>query len=205
MTYADSTGKSGSLTDGAVEWMQAGSGVWHTGRPAKGQAIRGYQLWLALPQALELTPPQGLYVEPSRIQRTGPARVLLGRYDEANGPIAFPVPVTYLHVRLQDAERWTYRPDVAHNIAWLAINSGKIRTGSVTLERELAVFAQGNDSIDLVAEGSVEFVIGSAVKHPYPLINGNHSVHTNAAALAQGERNIEALKGTDAVAALRRA
>jgi hypothetical protein len=34
------------------------------------------------------------------------------------------------------------------------------------------------------------FVLGSAVKHPYDLVTGYYSVHTNADALRQGERNI---------------
>ena len=34
MTYADSTGKSGELVSGAVEWLHAGRGVWHAGEAA---------------------------------------------------------------------------------------------------------------------------------------------------------------------------
>jgi hypothetical protein len=42
-----------------------------------------------------------------------------------------------------------------------------------------------------VAEGATEFVLGSAVKHPHDLVTGYYSVHTNAAALAQGEQEIQ--------------
>src|ERR1700733_9162934 len=44
--YADTTGKSGVLERGSVEWMQAGGGVWHWGAPEAGAPIRGYQLWV---------------------------------------------------------------------------------------------------------------------------------------------------------------
>ena len=203
MTYADSTGKRGALADGAVEWMQAGCGVWHAGRPDAGKAMRGYQVWIALPPELELAAAESWYLAPDRIRRAGPARVLLGHYEEISSPISFPVPVTYLHVQLSDGQRWTYQPDPAHDLAWLAVNRGTLVTVSGSLERELAVFEEGNHAIELEAVGPVEFVIGSAAKHPYPLVNGNYSVHTSLAALSQGERNIDALRKSAAVAALR--
>ena len=203
MSYSDSTGKSGSLSTGSVEWMRAGRGVWHAGRPTEGHAVRGYQLWLALPPELELAPPESLYLEPGQIETNGPARVLLGTYDGTTSPITLPMPVTYLHVRLEDKQRWRFRPDPEHDLAWLALNSGRLRVGDTTLEREMAVFADGNEAIDLVADGRVELVIGSAARHPYPLITGHYSVHTSQAALAEGERSIAELERTPALAALR--
>ena len=97
-TYADTTGKSGLLTDGSVEWMRAGEGVWHAGAPVPGKAMRGYQLWLALPAELEHAPAESLYLEDARIETHGPARVLLGAYGDKSSPIPLPVPIAYLHV-----------------------------------------------------------------------------------------------------------
>src|SRR5689334_22171411 len=47
LIYGDSTGKSGVLRAGGVEWMRAGGGVWHGGTLPAGR-IRGFQLWVAL-------------------------------------------------------------------------------------------------------------------------------------------------------------
>lgn len=115
-----------------------------------------------------------------------------------------PVPITYLHVQLADRQRWVYQPAANHEVAWLAMNRGKIHTSGAVLKREMAVFTEGTGVIELVAEGNVEFVIGSAAKHPYPLITGHYSVHTNPAALARGERTIGDLEHTAAVDALHR-
>ena len=35
------------------------------------------------------------------------------------------------------------------------------------------------------------FVLGSAIKHPHDLVLGHYSVHTSAAALEQGEAEIQ--------------
>ena len=71
------------------------------------------------------------------------------------------------------------------------------------LEREMAVFSNEDGAIDMRAEGDTEFVIGSAARHPYPLVTGYYSVHTSLDALAQGERNIAALEQSESVAKLR--
>lgn len=204
MSYADTTGKEGSLHPGAIEWMRAGKGVWHAGEPTQGQPMGGYQLWLALPPQLELADPESRYVEPENVARKGPVRVALGDYDGMSGAAHLPFPITYLHVRLADGERWTYRPGEDHDVAFLALNAGKLHTAGTTLERELAVFAEGNAPIDLIAEGDVELVIGSALKHPYPLVSGHYSVHTNLEALAEGERHIGELGRSAKVLALQR-
>ena len=203
VTYADSTSKRGALEAGAVEWMRAGAGVWHAGNPIPGHTMRGYQLWLALPPEFELGEPESIYLEPGRIESVGNVRVILGSYAGKTSPLNAPAPLTYLHVRLKDGERWTYQPEASHDIAWLALNTGRLWVDDTPLAREIAVFAEGNAPIEVVAEGVVELVVASAAKHPYPLVTGYYSVHTNLAALAEGERTIAALERTPAVSELR--
>ena len=202
MTYGDTTGKRGALTDGSVEWMRAGGGVWHAGEPLSGSLVRGFQLWVSLPPNLELAPAESLYFEADLIEQDGPARILLGSYRGKHSLIPAPSSMTYLHVRLADGERWSYHPGPDHNIAWLATNAGSLETADVVVERELAVFAEGNGVIEIVARGAAEFVIGSAKKHPYPLVNGPSSVHTSSDALIEGERTIRQLQRSPAFAEL---
>ena len=202
MTYADSTGKEGMLTAGAVEWMRAGRGVWHAGEAVDAGPMRGYQLWLSLQPELELAEPESRYLDSSEIESRDGVRVILGNYGDRASALQLPVPITYLHVLLQDGQHWTYHPAADHDVAFLALNSGKLHTAGTMLEREVAVFADGNEPIELTAEGDVELIIGSAARHPHDLVSGYYSVHTSAATLATGEANIAAIGRTPAVAAL---
>lgn len=202
MTYADSTGKSGELVSGAVEWLHAGRGVWHAGEAADTNPIRGYQLWLALPPELELAEPESRYLDPSEVEEHDGIRVVLGNYNGRSSALRLPLSITYLHVRLTDGARWTYHPAADHSVAFVALNSGRLHVSGVSLEREIAVFSKGNAPIEFSAEGAVEFVIGSAAEAPHPLVSGYYSVHTSAESLALGEANIEALARTPAVALL---
>lgn len=186
-TYADSSGKSGILSPGSAEWMQAGGGVWHGGGPAGDGPVRGFQLWIALPAGLELAPARSEYIGPEAVPQDAPTRLLLGSYRDLTSAIPYAEPVTYLHVQLRDGERWTYHPHASHDVAWLALARGQLLVDGAVLEREMAVFAEGAAPIDLVARGEVEFVIASATKHPFPLVTGSYSVHTSREALRRGE------------------
>lgn len=188
--YEDTTGKKGVLPAGGVEWMRAGNGVWHTGAPIGDAPVRGFQLWVALPASEENAPAQSIYQSPSQMPREGPARVLLGRYGAAQSAIPAPAPMNYLGVSLKDGEHWRYTPPAGHTVAWVAVDAGRLDAGGAVDAGELAVFEESLEAIDFVARGDTTFVLGSAVKHPHELVMGHYSVHTSAAALAQGEAEI---------------
>jgi len=178
--YEDTTGKSGILLAGGVEWMRAGGGVWHDGGPTPGSHMRGLQLWIALPAAQENAPAESEYIAPQNVPEDGSVRVILGQYGNARSPIRAPSGINYLHVRLKDGERWEYQPPAGHNVAWMY---------SLT-RKELAVFEEGESALRFEGSRDPAFVLGSAVKHPHDLVLGYYSVHTTPEALAAGEAEI---------------
>jgi redox-sensitive bicupin YhaK (pirin superfamily) len=186
--YAETTGREGVLPPGGIEWMRASNGVWHTGAPEEGR-VRAFQLWVALPPELENAQFASRYVDPKDVPVAGPARVVLGAYGDARSPIDAP-PMTYLSVSLKAGDRWTYQPPKGHTVAWVAVHEGVLRTSSSIPSGEIAIFEPSEDPIDFVAEGKTGFVLGSAARHPHPLVLGNYSVHTSAQALRQGETEI---------------
>ena len=190
LAYEDTTGKSGTVPAGGLEWMKAGNGVWHDGGAAPGELLRAFQLWVALPPAEENSEARSQYVSPESVQHEGPARVILGGYGGARSVIDAPAGINYLHVRLKDGERWTYTPPEGHTIGWLAIDSGSLRASRPIDAGELAVFEESGDAIELRAVGDTSFVLGSALKHDHPLVLGTYSVHTTPGALARGEARI---------------
>ena len=191
VVYEDTTGKSGSVPTGGLEWMKAGNGVWHDGGPAPGEPLRAFQLWVALPASQENAPPESQYIAPDAVQEDGPVRVILGRHGQARSAIRAPAGINYFHVRLKDGQRWRYVPPEDHTVAWLAVDEGGLRSPEPIGEGQLAVFEESAGAIELEADGETSFVLGSAIKHPHPLVLGYYSVHTSEAALAQGEAEID--------------
>jgi len=190
LAYEDTTGKTGTVAKGGLEWMKAGNGVWHDGRPTLGEPLRGFQLWVALPPSEENAPPESQYIATDAEQEDGPVRVILGRYGRALSAIRAPAGINYFHVRLKDGEQWRYTPPKGHTVAWLAVDKGALRSAEPIDEGQLAVFDESEGPIELEAKGDTSFVFGSAVKHPHPLVLGYYSVHTSEATLAQGEAEI---------------
>ena len=182
--------QSGAIAAGGLEWMKAGNGVWHDGGAAPGAPMRFYQLWVALPASEENSPPESQYIPPEAVQEDGSVRVILGRYGRASSPIRASAGINYFHVGLKDGEKWRYTPPAGHSVAWLSVDEGRLRSSEAIHAGQLAVFEETGGAIELQADGVTSFVIGSAIKHPHPLILGRYSVHTNAAALAQGEGEI---------------
>lgn len=188
LRVVDTTGADIVLPAGGIEWMRAGNGVWHTGE-VHSRETRAFQLWVALPPELENGPSESLYVQPEQVPVVGPARVILGSYGGSKSPIDAP-PMTYLQVNLEPGERWRYQPEPGHEVAWVAVSDGELRTPARVPAGTVAVFEPSEDAIDFVAEGRTRFVIGSAAPHDHDMFLGNYSVHTTAEALQRGEDEI---------------
>jgi redox-sensitive bicupin YhaK (pirin superfamily) len=189
--YEDTTGASGIMPAGGVEWMNAGMGVWHDGRARGDGPVRGYQLWVALPPELELGVPHSQYLSASEVPCSGPARVILGRYENVESPIPAPPGINYLLVRLSAGEQWQYMPPAGHNVAWLSVQRGALDIADERLSNELVVFDESEGVLAFTAAEDSEFVLGSAAAHPHNLMLGYYSVHTSSEALRAGEARIK--------------
>jgi redox-sensitive bicupin YhaK (pirin superfamily) len=192
--YEDTNGARGVLEAGAVEWMQAGGGVWHGGGGGKPGRTRGFQLWVALPPHLELGESVSLYQSAAEIPVAGPARVLLGRHAGAASAIKAPSSINYLAVTLKAGEHWRYQPPQDHSVLWIAIGKGAVGVPQAVEQGELVIFEPGTDAIELFAETDAELVLGSAVPHPHDLVLGYYSVHTSPETLRKGEAQIQAIR-----------
>jgi redox-sensitive bicupin YhaK (pirin superfamily) len=192
-SYRETTDREGVIGTGGVEWMRASGGVWHSGGISVSERAKGFQLWVALPPELELAEPDSQYLGASAFKFAGPARVIAGDYQGIASIVRSPRGMNYLDVRLKPGERWVYQPPKIHDVAWIAAYEGTVSTPSEVSAGEAVVFDEGEGPIAFEALTDTGFVLGSAVKHPFALVTGSHSVHTTADALREGERNIAAI------------
>jgi redox-sensitive bicupin YhaK (pirin superfamily) len=196
--YDDPEAGQGTLTYGGVEWMRASGGVWHGKEIAAGASARvqGFQLWVALPPELENEVPDSQYVEATDMQQVGPAHVIVGAYEGAQSPIRAPDGLNYLLITLKPGETWTYSPPVGHTVGWLAVAQGELAADGLLQAGDMGVYEDGEAGVTVTSTGAENaiFVFGSAVPHGHRLHLGYYSVHTSAAALAQGEARIAELQ-----------
>jgi len=143
-----------------------------------------------LPPELELGAPHSQYLSASEVPRTGPARVILGRYGNVESPVPAPPGINYLLVRLSAGEQWQYTPPAGHDVAWLCVQCGALRVADESISGELVVFGESEEMLAFTADEDSAFVLGSAVAHPHNLVLGYYSVHTSSEALRAGEARI---------------
>ena len=203
--FEETTAK-GIIETGGVEYFQAGHGAWHQGGPDVANSpadIKGYQLWVSLPESLENAPPLSKYLNRNEIPTVdgGKVRLILGSYNGASSSIPLEG-LNYLDISLESGERWVYETPTQHNVAFLTVSQGDLRTvyeggaqddkGEQVKEGELVVFSEGNGNITVEAgrNGPVRFILGSAERHPHDLVCGRYSVHTSSSALVKGESQI---------------
>ena len=192
--YEDSTGATGVLPAGGVEWFKAAHGAWHGGGLGDTGRARGFQLWLALPPDHELGPVENVYLAPDAVARDGPARVLIGTHGGATSSINAPASLNYLAVRMRAGESWRYQPAIDHTVGWVSLSTGSLRVPESVEAGEMAILEQGNDAIDFHAETDTEFVLGSAAPHAHNLVLGQYSVHTSPATLRAGEQRLQEIQ-----------
>jgi redox-sensitive bicupin YhaK (pirin superfamily) len=188
--YEDTTGATGVLPAGGVEWFKAAHGAWHGGGPGDSGHSRGFQLWLALPPDEELGQVENVYLAPDSVARDGPARVLVGTHGTARSSLKAPASLNYLAVRLRAGEFWRYQPAIDHTVGWVALSTGRLLVPESVEAGELAIFESSADAIDFHADADTEFVLGSAAPHAHDLVLGQHSVHSSPAMLRAGEQRI---------------
>ena len=183
----------GLLDYGGVEWMRAGSGIWHGGeyRPDSAARFKSFQLWVALPATLEAAEPEWQFIEASGIPIVGPARVVVGTYQGIRSPVRAFDGLNYLLVTLTPGETWIYDTPVGHNVGWLSLSHGSLFGDRRYKAGDLVAFDRSDAAIPLQAgpEGAT-FILGSAVPHPHELVRGHYSVHTSKDALEVGEARI---------------
>jgi redox-sensitive bicupin YhaK (pirin superfamily) len=190
VNYIDTSGKTGVVPPGGLEWMKAGGGAWHGGKGKGTGPKSGFQLWISLPPGIEEEASESLYASPEEVKVQGNVRVLLGSYGEAKSPFVTPASMNYYQVNLKDGERWHYEPPKGHQVAWVYPYKGSLKAAEIIANGELAVFESSEAAAELEAIGHTAFMFGSALPHDHPLVLGRYSVHTNAQSLEDSEKRI---------------
>ena len=92
--HADSLGNNGSLSDGDIQWMTAGSGIIHQEMPKGNEngAMHGFQLWANLPSNQKMTAPRYQDIKSKEIKSLVDDdgtifKVISGDYRGYKGPV----------------------------------------------------------------------------------------------------------------------
>ena len=139
VNHGDSLGNQGTLGAGDVQWMTAGSGIYHQEMP-KGDVdgrMHGFQLWANLPSSLKMTTPRYQDVKgqdiPEVVDDDGTrVRVVCGEFWGTKGPVeGVAADPRYLDISVPPGVRKTLPIETTrHAFAYVFEGSGTFRDAS---------------------------------------------------------------------------
>jgi len=178
--HQDSHGGGGLITNGATQWMTAGSGILHIETPPEalvvsGGLFHGIQLWVNLPSADKMVAPryQNLEADESALLSSpdGGAlvRLIAGEIAGHHGPGGTHTPITMAHATVAAGARLElpWRTDF-NALAYVLAGRGTVGTERRPVEAgQLVVFGDGDSfTIDAVDDLDVLLLGGRPIREP---------------------------------------
>ena len=155
--HQDSHGGGGLISDGATQWMTAGSGILHIETPPEelvmsGGLFHGIQLWVNLPARSKWIPPAYQGLEPNETvllssRDSGSlVRLIAGRIGDQVGPGSTHTPVVLAHASVLPGAQLATPWDPAFNcLVYVLGGSGRIGSdGRAISGGQLVVLGQGD-------------------------------------------------------------
>jgi redox-sensitive bicupin YhaK (pirin superfamily) len=164
--HQDSHGGGGMITDGATQWMTAGSGILHIETPPEelvvsGGLFHGVQLWVNLPAADKWNPPRYQSIGAPEVTLLASAdagalvRVIAGEIGGFSGPGSTYTPITLAHATVAPGAQLAvpWRADFSA-LAYVMAGSGTTGGDECPMRAgRLAVLGSG-DAIMVTASGT---------------------------------------------------
>ncbi len=155
--HQDSHGGGGLITNGATQWMTAGSGILHIETPpetlvASGGLFHGIQLWVNLPAKDKLIPPayQGLEADTVTLLASADAgalvRVIAGDIGGHSGPGSTHTPMALAHATISPGARLQLPWNAEFNaLVYVLAGAGRAGAeGRPVRSGQLVVFGPGD-------------------------------------------------------------
>ncbi|MCC6423208.1 MAG: pirin family protein [Phycisphaerales bacterium] len=149
LEHRDSTGSSGTIGPGDVQWMTAGSGILHEEKherqwSKKGGVMQMAQLWVNLPAENKSSPPGYQTILKDQIPTVtladggGTVRIIAGEYEGTKGPAKTFTPVNVYDMRLKAGHSTTLKLPEGYNTA-MTVLDGAVKINGDTLVPSVAV------------------------------------------------------------------
>lgn len=196
MRHRDSAGNEGLLGPGGMQWMVAGSGLIHSELPEQEAGLmEGFQLWLNLPAAAKMTPPNYRDVPAAAIPEYVTAdgvgvRVIAGRSGDVAGAVERPLTEPlYLDLHLPAGSRFTAPVAAGHN-AFAYVYRGSVDIASTTVDaRHMAILANDGDAVEFVAAAEARLILVAGRPLGEPIVQYGPFVMNTAEQIEQTLRD----------------
>lgn len=180
LAHRDSTGKSGVIGQGDVQWMTAGSGILHeefhsSAFTRNGGTLEMVQLWVNLPAEVKMSEPHYQSIHNQTIptltlnDEQSTVRVIAGSYNGQNGPAESFTPVNVWDASLKKGLTEVLPVPAGHNAILTVLHGSVTINGDQTVEAtQTALFTCEGKGIMIEAKEDAVLLIlsGTPINEP---------------------------------------
>ena len=94
---------------------------------------------------------------------------------------------------LKRDEEFAYIVPEGQNVCFVFVYEGKAIVDGTATRQELIVFEATGNTISVKALQESRFLLATAIPHPYPVVTGPRSVHTNKESLKKAKSKIDVI------------
>lgn len=162
IAHHDSSGNSGIINSGDVQWMTAGDGILHKEYHEEtfsktGGPFEMVQLWVNLPKKDKSTPAhyQALTADGmGKVElpdQAGVVNVIAGNFNGVAGPAETYTPLNLFDIKLNEGGELTTNITAGHNTALLVVNGSIEVNGEIAGEHSFVLFENKGEEIQIKA------------------------------------------------------
>ncbi len=179
VAHYDSTGNSGVINPGDVQWMTAGAGILHkefheTEFSKKGGPFEMVQLWVNLPKKDKLTPAKYQALEAAKINKAvlenkgGIVKIIAGNFNGAKGSANTFTEMNVLDIRLNAGGELATSIPEKHNTSILVIDGNAEVNGQKVIKHQFVLFKNEGEiiSIKTNTESILLLLSGEPINEP---------------------------------------
>ena len=174
--HKDSLGNGGTLLDGYLQWMTAGSGILHEEMPKETETkgMHAVQFWLNLPRKDKMAPPHYFPITPNMVKtieiETGTVKLISGKYLDHQGIESLYTPITMMDIQMKpNAECDFPIAEELHSFVYVIDGAGYFGSERTTVQKHSAAIFEEGEVIRVHAMNSgIRFLLlaGKPLKEP---------------------------------------
>ncbi len=179
VAHHDSSGNSGVIYPGDVQWMTAGSGILHKefheeSFAASGGPFEMVQLWVNLPARHKLTPPKYQALTSDEMNKVslenngGIIKVIAGNFNGTKGSASTFTEINLWDIQLNKGGKFSAGIPASHNTSLLVINGQALVNGNEVKRHEFVLFENSGEIIEVKANEKTTILLmsGEPIKEP---------------------------------------
>jgi redox-sensitive bicupin YhaK (pirin superfamily) len=182
VAHRDSTGRSGVIGPGDVQWMTAASGILHEefhsdAFSRDGGTLDMVQLWVNLPAKDKMSPPRYQAIANGSIPAVplpggaGTARIIAGNYDGHAGPARTFSPMNVWDIRLNAGASVTLPAPEGWNTAVIVLRGTVTVNDEATVgEAQMAVLDRAGSGLELTGDSDAMLLLLSGEPIGEPVV-----------------------------------